>query len=225
MPPVGRSAIDLEKLRIALRRLSRGNLLMVVERAIEFVPKAKLRALVGDMVQIDELAEGARGSAPLLDEVRKFHDASLRGDYYESFNVNSKNYMDKSEGTEAFIAEIDRLLGKCVDAATKGPRAAVRTAFELLLAVLRRIDEDSDSVIFFADEGGVWQVGVDWRPTLAAYFQCLTESASGDEFAHAVDLAISVAGSERPKHIAAARRVANAEQKAALRRLPASEVR
>jgi len=86
---VDRSVIDLEKLRIALRRLSRGNLLMVVERAIEFVPKAKLRALVGDMVQIDELAEGARGPTPLLEDVRKFHDASLRGDYYESFNVNS----------------------------------------------------------------------------------------------------------------------------------------
>ena len=186
MPTVGRSAIDLEKLRVALRRLSRGNLLMVAERAIEIVPKAKLRALVGDMVQIDELAERARGPTPLLEEVRKFHGASLRGDYYESFNVNSKNYMDKSEGTEAFIAEIDRLLGKCIQAATKGPRQPVRTAFELLLAVLRRIDEDSDSVIFFADEGGVWQVGVDWRPALEAYFQCLAESSSGEEFARAV---------------------------------------
>lgn len=225
MPPVGRSAIDLEKLCVALRRLSRGNLLTVAERAIEIVPKAKLRALVGDMVQIDELAEGKSGPASLLEEVRKFHDASLRGDYYESFNVTSKNYMDKSEGTEAFIAEIDRLLGKCINAATKGPRATVRTAFELLLAVLRRIDEDSDSVIFFADEGGVWQVGVDWRPTLAAYFQCLAESSSGEEFARAVDLAISVASSDRPKHMAAARRVANAEQKAVLRRLQAGKAR
>ncbi len=225
MPNMSRPAIDLEKLRVALRRLSRGNLLMVAERAIDIVPKAKLRALVGDMVQIDELAEGKPGPAPLLEEVRKFYDASLRGDYYESFNVNSKNYMDKSEQTEAFIAEIDRLLGKCIRAATKGPRATVRTAFELLLAVLRRIDEDSDSVIFFADEGGVWQTGVDWRPTLAAYFQCLAESSSGEEFARAVDLAIAVADYERPKLIAAARRVANAEQKAALRRLPAGEVR
>ncbi len=225
MPPVSRSTIDLEKLRVALRRLSRGNLLMVAERAIEIVPKAKLRALVGDMVQIDELAEGKRGPTPLLEEVRKFHDASLRGEYYESFNVNSNNYMDQAEGTEAFIAEIDRLLGECIKAATKGPRATVRTAFELLLAVLRRIDEDSDSVIFFADEGGVCQVGVDWRPTLAAYFQCLAESASGEEFARAVDLAISVADYERPKHLAAARRVANVEQKAALRRLPAREAR
>jgi hypothetical protein len=225
MPPVGRSVIDLEKLRVALRRLSRGNLLIVAERAIEIVPKAKLRAVVADMVQLDELAERKRGPTPLLEEVRTFVDASLRGDYYESFNVNSRNYMEKSEGTEAFIAEIDRLFGKCVKAATKGPRATVRMAFELLLAVLHRIDEDSDSVVFFADEGGVWQVGVDWRPTLAAYFQCLAESSSSEEFARAVDLAICVANYDRSKHMAAARRVANAEQKAALRRLPAGEVR
>ena len=146
--------------------MSRGNLLIVAERAIEIVPRAKLRALVGDMVRLDELAEGKRGAAPLLDEVRKFHEASLRGDYYDSFDVNSKNFMEKSEGTEAFIAEFDRLLGKCVRAAAKGPRAPVREAFELLFALLRRLDEDPDSVVFFADEAGSWQVGVDWRAVL-----------------------------------------------------------
>ncbi len=54
--------------------------------------------------RLDDLAEGERGAGPLLDEVRKFHEASLRGDFYESFDVNSRNFMDKSEGTEAFIA-------------------------------------------------------------------------------------------------------------------------
>ena len=114
-------------------------------------------------------------------------------DYYEDFNVNSKNYMDKSRGTERFIAEFDRLLGTCVRAAAKGPRVPVRDAFELLLALLRRIDEDSDSIVFVADEGGAWQVGVDWSAAFPYY--------------------------ERPKHMAAARRVANAAQKAALSRL------
>jgi hypothetical protein len=68
-------------------------------------------------------AESKRGPASLLDEVRKFHDASLRGDYYESFGVNSKNFMEKSEGTEMFIEEFERLVGKCVRAATAGPHA------------------------------------------------------------------------------------------------------
>jgi hypothetical protein len=221
---MSRGAVDLDKLRVALRRMSRGNLLIVAERAIEIVPRAKLTALVGDMVRLDDFAEGRRGAAPLLDEVRKFHEASLRDEYYDSLDVNSKNFMDKSEGAEAFIAEFERLVGKCVRAAEKGPRPPVREAFELLFALLRRIDEDPDSVVFFADEAGSWQVGVAWRAALPAYFRCLADGTSGDEFAREVHRAISdFADDERPRQLTAARRVANAEQKAALRRLPARE--
>ncbi len=223
---MSRGAVDVGKLRVALRRMSRGSLLMVAERAIEIVPRAKLGALVGDMVRLDQLAEGKRGAAPLLAEVRKFHEASLRGEYYDSFDVNSKNFMEKSEGTEAFIAEFDRLAGKCVRAAGVGLQASVREAFELLFALLRRIDEDPDSVVFFADEAGSWQVGVDWRETLPAYFRCLADGAPGEDFAREVDRAITdFSDYERPRHLAAARRVANAGQKAALRRLPARERR
>ena len=95
----------------------------------------------------------------------------------------------------------------------------MREAFELLFALLRRIDEDPDSVVFFADEAGSWQVGVDWRAALPAYFRCLADGTSGDEFAREVHRAISdFADYERPRQLTAARRVANAEQKAALRR-------
>lgn len=216
---MSRAAVDTEKLRVALRRMSRGRLLIVAERALEVVPRAKLRQLVADMVRIEELTEGKPGSASLLDEVRKFHEASLRHEYYDSFNVNSKNYMEKSKGTEAFLAEFDRLIGKCVRATAKGPRRPVREAFELLFALLRRIDEDSDSVVFFADEGGSWQVGADWRDVLPAYFRCLAEGASGDEFAREVDRSITdFADYDRRHQLTAARRVASVEQKAALRR-------
>jgi hypothetical protein len=219
---MSRGAVDIEKLRAALRGMSRGRLLIVAERAIEIVPRAKLRQLVGDMVRLDELAEGKRGAAPLLDEVRKFHAASLRGEYDDGFDVNSKNFMEKSKGTEAFIAEFYRLAGKCVRAVGKRPRPPVREAFELLFALLRRIDEDPGGIVFFADEAGSWQVGVDWRRVLPAYFRCLAGVASVDDFAREVDRTIDdFARYDRPRHLTAALRVANAEQKAALRRLPA----
>lgn len=148
-------AVDLEKLRVALRRLSRGELLMICERATELVPRARLVALVGDVVRLDELTKTKPGAVPLLGEVRKFHEASMRGDYYESFAVNSKNFMDMSEGTEAFMAEFDRLVGKCIRAVeAQEPLAPLREAFELLFGLLRYIDECNDDVIFFADEGG-----------------------------------------------------------------------
>lgn len=218
-----RRAIDLERLNVALRRLSRDNLLVIAERATELVPRAKLRALVGDSVRLDDLAERKSGAAPLLNEVRKFHAASMRGDHFESFAVNSTNFMQESEGTEEFIADFDRLLGKCVRASEKTPGPPLREAFELLFGLLRHIDEGHDDVIFFADEGGSWQVGVNWRAALPAYFQCLAQSASPEDFAREVDRAIKdFAEYERPRHLTAARRVAGAEQKKALGALPAA---
>jgi hypothetical protein len=218
---VKQGPVDLEKLRVALRRLSRGDLLMVAERAIEVVPRAKLRKLIGDRLRLDDLTVGKRGTASLLAEVRKFHEAGLGGEYYEGFDVNSKNFMDKSEGTEAFIAEFDRLVGKCVRAGKTRSRSQVRQAFELLFELLRHVDEDADSIIFFADEAGAWQVGVDWRTVLPAYFGCLADEVGSEDFASAVHRSIADFDEhDRARHLASARRVANTEQKAALRRLP-----
>lgn len=76
-------------------------------------------------------------------------------------------------------------------------------------------------MIFFADEAGSWQVGGDWSTSLPAYFQCLADTAPPEEFAREVHRAIKdFAEYERPRHLTAARRVASAEQKAALRALP-----
>jgi hypothetical protein len=148
----------------------------------------------------------------------------LRGDYFESFDVNSKNYMDTSKGTDAFIVEFGRLIEKCIRASAKGRLSTLREAFELLFALLRRLDRDPDSVVFFADEGGSWQVGVDWRAALAAYFRCLADGTPAEHFAHEVDRAIAdFADYDRRKHLGTARRVASAELRVALRSLPARE--
>ncbi len=112
--------------------MSRRNLLSVAYRAIEVVPRARLGALVAGMVQLDLLTEGRRDAPSLLEQVRTFHDACLRGDSYDGFDVNSKNYMDTSEGTDAFMAEFERLIEKCIRASAKGPLSPVREAFELL---------------------------------------------------------------------------------------------
>jgi len=218
---VNQAPVDLQKLREALRKMSRGHLLMIAERALDHLPNETLVALIGGFVPVPLLDDGQTGDVPLLDQMREFCEASLRGDYHDSFDVNSKNCTQLSKGTEAFIAEFDRLITLTRGAATAGSLAMARAAFEQLFALLRRIDEDPDSVIFFADEAGSWQIPVDWRAVLPTYFQCLADDTSGEEFAHVVDAAISdFCHHERPYHVAAAERVANAAQKAALQSLP-----
>ena len=210
----------LERLRKELRAMRRGDLLIIAERAIELVPKATLKALVGDYVHVDDLAEASATPNAFLDEVQTFHIDSLAGRYFEDFAVNSSNCTEHSRGTDAFIAEFKRLLRECISAADSGQYAVAGQAFELLFGLLRHIDEGHDDVIFFADEGGSWQIGVDWRGVFAAYFRCLAETAAAEDFARSVDQAIEdFAEHDRPQYLRSAHAVAGSAQRAALEAL------
>lgn len=221
-----RPAVDPDKLRVQLRGMSRSELLMVAERAIDLVPRSRLAALVGQSVRLDDLAPSKTSAASLLDEVKRFYAGSFEGKYYESFAVNSKNYMDMSPGTELFIAEFERLVTRCTGAASKGPPGPVREAFDVLLTLLRHIDACENDVIFFADEGGSWQVGVRWSEVLPAYFRCLAETAGPGEFAREVSAAIEdFAPGDRTSLLTEARRFASEEQKAALEASPSRRTR
>lgn len=154
----------------------------------------------------------------LLQAAQAFREASHRGDYHESFNVNSKNYMNKSPRTRAWIAECRRLLASCERAVTTGKRVSeARTAYEIVFALVDQIEEDSDTIVFFADEPGVWQLGIEWEPALRGWIRCLAATAGADELAN--ELATMLAGrgsSHRAKLMAEARKIASPDQLAAL---------
>ena len=77
-----------------------------------------------------------------------------------------------------------------------------------------------DDVVYFAEEPGSWQLGVNWRMVFPAYFRCLVEMASPEEFARTIDQMIrAFAEHERPLHLRTAHKVASAAQQAALRAL------
>ena len=76
---------------------------------------------------------------------------SRDGHYFESFATNGKNFMARSQGTDAFIAEFDRFLRRCLRAVDAVQHSEAREAFDLLFGLLRRIDEAEDDVVFFAE--------------------------------------------------------------------------
>jgi hypothetical protein len=212
------SAIDRDKLRAAVRRLGDEYVFYMLDDAIDLLPPAKLAKLVSGYLDVKQLRPDAPGKKNLLADVRAFDAASRSGKYYESFNVNSKNFMDKSTGTRAFIADCNRLLDRCVTQASKGDADEIREAIEIILGLLRYIDECNDDVIFFADEAGSWQVGVDWAKVLPALFSCLSRTTEPEDYARrVVDVVDEFDRHDRGKHMAAARRLGNASQRKALR--------
>ena len=210
--------IDPEKIRVFIRSLRKDDLLLLLDRAIGLVPRTKLPKLVDGLADPGQFEpEGSTGK-DLLETVRRFQEASERGDYYEGFDVNSKNFMEMSRGTETWIAECERLFARCAEQVSRGRHAEMREAFEILFGLLRRIDEGTDDILFFADEGGSWLVVVAWEKVLPAWFESLVPATNPEEYAEAVVGVIDeFDDSHRNKHLREARRVASPAQKKALR--------
>ncbi len=57
--------------------------------------------------------------------------------------------------------------------------AELCAAFDILFGLLDYIDQGNDDVIFFADEGGAWQVDVAWAKVLPSCFRVLSATATG----------------------------------------------
>jgi hypothetical protein len=153
----------------------------------------------------------------LLSDVKAFKKASLAGEYFESFNVNSKNCMEKSTGTRAWIADCHRLLDRCAAQERKGDPADVRQAFETIFKLLDHIDECLDDVIFFADEAGSWQVGVDWNKILPPWLRALSATAEPEEYTERITALLERHYSYGSgKMLAIARRTATPLQRMAL---------
>jgi hypothetical protein len=166
--------VNNEKAWSVLQRMDREALLVVLSRALRCLAADQLETVFRDYAWPHEVGEvGEPEERPLIAAVREFTEAALRGKYYQDFFVNSQNFMSKSRKTQDFGAKLATLLDRCVAEAAYAEPAQVSGAYELLFELLREIDKFEKDIVFFADEGGVWQFGIQWKRVLPSYFRCL----------------------------------------------------
>lgn len=214
--------IDREKLRDEIRKLRTESIFYMLDDAIDLLPPSKLRKIAKKYIDLERIRPNAETLTKenLLTKVKAFEKASLAGDYYESFNVNSKNFTEKSTGTITWIATYLRHLDGCVTKTRKANALEVRKAMDILFGLLDYIDECRLDIIFFADEGGSWQVGVDWDSVLPAWFKVLSATAEPEDYAkRIIDLITRHYNYDRDKMLSRARRMATPEQRKALIRI------
>jgi len=217
------AAIDRDKLRAAVRKLGHEYVFFMLDDAIALLPPAKLHQIAKKYLDLKSLRPDSeiKTKANLLAAVKAFDMASRAGEYYESFMVNSGNYMEQSTGTTAWIAEYRRLLDRCVAEEKKGTTADVREAYDILFELLDCIDQCNDDVIFFADEGGSWQIGIDWERVLPPWFRVLSATSAPEEYAEGVTALLEHHYKYgRDTMLAIARKAATPEQRKALADAP-----
>lgn len=211
--------IDLTKLRAVIRTQSDEQVFYMLDDALELLPPEDVLRIVRQYLPEALLAPAFApvDERSLLEEVRAFDAAARAGEYYEDFFVNSKNCTMNSNGTRGFIADCCRLFDRCADAVEHPDPAELRAAFDILLDLLRYIDEAHGDVIFFADEGGAWAIGVDFRRVFPAWFRCLARSTSPDEYARrVVEVVDALEEHDREKHFASAAGSGGTEHAAAV---------
>ena len=178
--------IDREKLRAAIRRMGSDYLFLMLDAAITVLPEDSLRKLVKGFLNPEELCPDCAGETSLLEEIEVFRKASLAGKYYEDFAVNSRNCTTTSSRTLAWMADCHRLLDRCVVQVKRGDLQSAYQALDIIFELLDRIDEGNDDILFFADEGGSWALGIEWEKVLPAWFKALAAVATADEYARRV---------------------------------------
>jgi hypothetical protein len=213
----GSRPIDREKVRAEARKLDGTGLLVWLDRAIDLLPDEAFPALIADYVWLRDVLADKTTQHDLLHMIREFHRDALAGRYYQEFMVNSHNFMQKSRGTEIFIAEHARLVEACLCAERAGDLETAAEGLELLIDLMREIDRFERDIVFFADEAGSWQVGVQWERVLPAWFRSLSPRLDAHEWAGiVVDALNDFAGHQMAEILEAALGAGTAEQRAAL---------
>lgn len=168
----------------SIRTMEREQLLILLARTLKHVATNDLETLLGVHERgTTKLAAPLRDGS-LLDVVKHFCEEASEGAYFQELWAKGEfgSYLPSGK-TEEFGAKLTLLLDLCVAEAEEGDPKEVCDAYEMLLDLLEEIDRfDRDDIVFWADEPGTWQRGIDWGRVLPPYLECLSKILPPKDF-------------------------------------------
>ncbi len=190
-------------------------LIEVLQHAYRAMTTKQRQAVFGALVQ--QLPQVPVDGEQLHSEIDTFSQASLAGAYYAPFRINSRNFSDIPEETDAWFVQLGDFLAQSTTLADQGQHQHACRCFGLLYALIEQMERGEE--IVFAEEVGSWMIPGDEKVYLRAYIRALAETATPEAFTEAVLPLLRHDRSASFIHnvYATAQRVANRQQKAHLK--------
>jgi hypothetical protein len=185
------SELDRNQIRRAIRQMDNERVFYLLDDAISLLSPAQLNQLIAPYANPEQFATDGPPPQSLLAEVLAFQRASLAGEYYQEIPNAARNRAENSRGTLSWIADFRRLFDGCVAESRTTNRRDIYRVFEILFALLDRLDDGTAEEILFADESGSWMVGIEWNAVLPAWFRVLAVTAEPTEYACRVEAIIN----------------------------------
>jgi hypothetical protein len=207
--------MDEQRLFAFLQLQEPAVLIEVLQRAYHAMTTKQRQAVFGPLVQ--QLPQVPVDGEQLSHEIHTFYQASVNGAYYAPFPINSTNFSDIPEETDAWFEQLGDFLARSTTLAEQGQLQDACMCFGLLYALIEQMERGEE--IVFAEEVGSWMIPGDEKVYLHAYIRALATTAVPEAFTEAVLPLIrrDSYASFAHKVYATAIRVANRQQKAQLR--------
>ena len=123
-----------------------------------------------------------------LNAAKVFLEDSLNHVYYAPFDVNSKNFMDTPEETDAWFSKLQEVFASAMQLTKQGYFHVAIEIFEIAHQLVEAMESGSE--IIFADELGMWMFGADEKPYERAYLEAIFAVETENRF---VEVAIMLA--------------------------------
>lgn len=120
----------------------------------------------------------------VLDAIERFAIRSRQGEYYASFNINSKNYMYLPKETKAWFRELGEFLQNSVQLVAQEEYQQATACFGRLYELIAEMEVGER--IVFGDEIGSWLIPGEEKRYLSAYITALAQCTSPEQFASTV---------------------------------------
>ncbi|MFO7971503.1 MAG: hypothetical protein R6U40_07115 [Desulfobacterales bacterium] len=153
----------------------------------------------------------------LLATIEQFYQNSISGHYYDPFDINSKNFSQIPEETDAWFEELSDYLEDSSKLSDQGDHKIAVQCFKLLHELIDKM-EDGDEIVF-ADEYGTWMITGDEKRFVKSYLSSLSVTSTPEKYANGAIPLIKRDSYEsfRNKVYATAVKVADKDQKAFLK--------
>jgi hypothetical protein len=153
----------------------------------------------------------------ILATIEQFYEKSMAGYYYAPFDINSKNFSDIPEETDAWFDEISDYLEDSSRLTDQGEHEMAIQGFKLLYELIDKM-EDGDEIVF-ADEYGTWMITGDEKRFIKSYLSSLAAISTPEEYANGAIPLVKRDSYEsfHNKVYASAIKIANEDQKVYLK--------
>ncbi|WP_028580186.1 hypothetical protein [Desulfogranum japonicum] len=208
--------MNKKRLFTYLKTQSQSKLLEMLQLAFDTMDTNQRHDVFGGA--ISEAPTSSVDGEEVLATIEEFYEKSVGGYYYAPFDINSKNFSDIPEETDAWFDEISDYLEDSSKLTDQRDHDVAVQCFKLLHKLIDKM-EDGEEIVF-ADEYGTWMITGDEKRFIKSYLTSLSAILTPEEYANGAIPLIKRDSYEsfHNKVYAIATKIANEDQRLLLKR-------